>query len=229
MPPELARVLETDDRGCTVAFIANADVQRATLSSDIVRRAIPVRAGHLVLVADDEVVYRGPLESSAEDNLAAVREHWVAEWRALARRHAVQGDPCRIVADGYNSIAERYAQWSRDEVVDRTRPKYVSLLLDSLPSGADVLELGCGGGAPTTQQLANRFRVTGVDISERQIELARQTVRRAMFVCDDMTRVSFPPDSFEAVASFYAFNHLPFGELPGFLRRIAGWLRPGGL
>jgi SAM-dependent methyltransferase len=44
-----------------------------------------------------------------------------------------------------------------------------------------------------------------------------------------MTSVAFPPQSFDAVASFYAFGHLPYGELPGMLRKIGRWLRPGGL
>jgi SAM-dependent methyltransferase len=134
-----------------------------------------------------------------------------------------------IVATGYDRIAERYAQWSRDEVVDEARPKYLSLLLDSLPTGADVLELGCGGGNPTTRRLAERFTLTGVDISGRQIELARLAVPAAEFVCDDMTRIVFPSQSFDAVASFYSFNHLPFGELASMLVRIASWLRPHGL
>jgi SAM-dependent methyltransferase len=227
--PELARVIESDDQGCTVAFIADARVERANLSADIVRYGIRVRPGHLVLVADNEVVYRGPLEDAVEHDFDTVRKRCIAEWQGLALRHVVMGDPGRIVAAGYNRIAERYARWSRDEVVDDTRPRYLSLLLDSLPTGADVLELGCGGGGPTSRQLAERFRLTGVDISERQIELARRAVPHARFVCDDMTRVAFPTASFDAVASFYAFNHLRFGELAGLLARIAGWLRPSGL
>ena len=138
-------------------------------------------------------------------------------------------DPRRVVADGYDQIAERYAQWSREEVVDPARPKYLGVVLEALPRGAAVLELGCGGGGDTTAQLAQRFRLTGVDISERQIERARVAVPRATFVREDMTRVEFPPDSFDGVVSFYAFNHLPFGELPKLLTSIAEWLRPAGL
>ena len=144
-------------------------------------------------------------------------------------RPGAEGDPRRIVAESYDRIAERYAQWSQDEVVDEARPKYLSVVLDALPADADVLELGCGGGVPTTRVLDERFKLTAVDISERQIGLARTAVPRARFVCDDMTRVTFPAASFDAVVSFYAFNHLPFGELPGLLVRIARWLRPGGL
>jgi SAM-dependent methyltransferase len=228
MAPELARVIETDGHGCTLVFIADARVQRVRLSADLVRHEIAVRPNHLVLVIDNEVVYRGPLEESVERDLDTVRERCIAEWQRPALRE-VSGDPRRIVATGYDRIAECYADWSRGEVVDEVRPKYLSLLLDSLPTGADVLELGCGAGLPTTRQLAERFTVTGMDISERQIELARRAVPGAKFVCDDMTRVVFSSGTFDAVASFYSFNHLPFGELAALLVRIAGWLRPSGL
>jgi SAM-dependent methyltransferase len=60
-------------------------------------------------------------------------------------------------------------------------------------------------------------------------ELAKVLESNATFVCADMTVVSFPSGSFDAVASFYAFNHLPFGELSNLLARIADWLKPDGL
>lgn len=44
-----------------------------------------------------------------------------------------------------------------------------------------------------------------------------------------MTRVAFPPASFDGVAAFYALTHLPHGELPRLLEHVATWLRPGGL
>jgi predicted TPR repeat methyltransferase len=134
-----------------------------------------------------------------------------------------------IVAKGYDRIAERYAQWVADEVSDDVRPQYTAILLDNLPPDAHVLELGCGGGGPTTRQLAERFVLTGVDISARQIELARQHVPHATFIHADMTHLAFTPDSFDGVAAFYALTHLPHGELPRLLGRISIWLRPGRL
>jgi cyclopropane fatty-acyl-phospholipid synthase-like methyltransferase len=135
----------------------------------------------------------------------------------------------RVVERGYDRIAERYALWLANEVTDQVRPRYTALLLDTLPPDARVLELGCGGGGPTTRRLAERFVLTGVDISARQIELARQNVSGATFVHADMTRLTFPPSGFDAVAAFYALTHLPHGELPHLLHRITAWLRPGGL
>jgi cyclopropane fatty-acyl-phospholipid synthase-like methyltransferase len=44
-----------------------------------------------------------------------------------------------------------------------------------------------------------------------------------------MTRVEFAANRFDGVAAFYAFLHLPYGELPSLLRKVAGWLRPDGV
>ena len=48
-----------------------------------------IRPGHLVLVADGVIVYRGPLATDAGLDLDAVRERCIAEWQALAARHVV--------------------------------------------------------------------------------------------------------------------------------------------
>ena len=137
-------------------------------------------------------------------------------------------DPKQIVADGYDHIAEQHEEWASDVRVEE-RAKYTSVLLEKLPKGAEVLELGCGSGIPTAQKLTEKFAVTGVDISARQIELARQKVSTAMFIHADMTKLDFPDDSFDAVTAFYSIIHVPRQEQAELLRKIASWLRPGGL
>lgn len=137
-------------------------------------------------------------------------------------------DPKRVVADGYDRIAERYAAWAAGVRI-RERDHYTNLLLDRVPEGAAVLELGCGAGVPTTRRLAERFAVTGVDISTRQIALARRNVPRAVSICGDMTALEFAPRSFDAVCAFYAITHVPREEHAALLGAIAGWLKPNGL
>ena len=136
--------------------------------------------------------------------------------------------PKQIVADGYDRIAERFAEWGKETRVQE-RARYTAVLLEGLPAGARVLELGCGSGLPTTRELAQRFNVTGVDLSARQIELARQNVPGATFLHADMTRLEFPPGSFDGVAAFYSLIHVPREEQPALLYKMASWLRPGGL
>lgn len=137
-------------------------------------------------------------------------------------------DPKEIVAQGYDRIAKRYAEWSPGVRVEE-RERYTAMLLDSLPEGADILEIGCGSGVPTTQRLARRFQVTGVDLSAQQIKLARQHMPEATFIHADMTALNFPSASFDGVAAFYAITHVPREQHEGLLRSIARWLRPGGL
>jgi SAM-dependent methyltransferase len=128
----------------------------------------------------------------------------------------------RIVEQGYDRVAERYLAWGAGIRQDER-------LRDRLPVGADVLELGCGAGLPTTRLLAERFSVTGVDISARQLELARRAVPTATLLHADMASVSFPPRRFDGVAAFFSLIHVPRAEHAALLGCIATWLRPGGL
>src|SRR5262245_30575553 len=134
----------------------------------------------------------------------------------------------RIVADGYDEIAQRYLAWSALRPSPE-RMRSLGQLLDLLPGGAEVLELGCGAGVPVTHALAERGRVTGVDISAEQIALAERYVPDATFIHADMTTLDFAPGSFDAVVAFYTLTHVPRAEHSGLLERIATWLRPGGL
>jgi SAM-dependent methyltransferase len=137
-------------------------------------------------------------------------------------------DPKKIVADGYDQIAQRYLAWSALDPSPQ-RMRYLAQLLDLLLSGAEVLELGCGAGVPVTQALAERCHVTGVDISAEQVALAERLVPNATFIQADITTLDFPNGSFDAVVSFYTLIHVPRAEHAGLLERIAAWLRPGGL
>jgi SAM-dependent methyltransferase len=137
-------------------------------------------------------------------------------------------DPRKVVADGYDTIAERYFEWS-DARPSATRRRWLARALDLIPPGAVVLDLGCGGGVPMTRALAVGRNVTGVDISARQIELARAAVPEATVIQADMTALDVQPESLDAVVAFYSLTHVPRADLPALLAAIHGWLRPGGV
>ena len=105
----------------------------------------------------------------------------------------------QIVADGYDAMGETFAAW-REEIVGDPRREWEDELASRLEPGARLLELGCGGGTPETRRLAERFAVTGVDISPRQVERARAAIPEARFVCADFTELELPAGSFDAVA-----------------------------
>ena len=144
------------------------------------------------------------------------------------REFRYRNEPEKIVALGYNEMAGDYGSWAlQHERPDRY--KYTQLLMERLPAGSELLELGCGPGDPTTKTLAQRYKVTANDISESCLELARKNAPGAKFILSDMTALNFPPDSFDAVVAYYAFHHIPRDRYEGLIKRISGWLRPGGL
>ena len=133
----------------------------------------------------------------------------------------------RTVESGYDRIAEQYLSTKDPE--DPLALGALEDLASLLPSGAAVLDLGCGAGVPATRWLADRgFAVTGVDVSARQLELARENVPEATFLKADMTEVAFAPETFDAVVAFHSIIHVPRAEHSALLGRINRWLKPGG-
>jgi len=140
---------------------------------------------------------------------------------------AVARNPKEIVARGYDAIALRYAEWAGQ--VKSPALEWLRDLDARLPDGSDVLELGCGRGVPGTRELARRHRVTGVDISAVQIELARHHVPEASFVHADAAELDVAAGSLDAVVALYFFGHVPADEQRDLISRIAVWLDDGGV
>jgi cyclopropane fatty-acyl-phospholipid synthase-like methyltransferase len=97
------------------------------------------------------------------------------------------------------------------------------------PTGARVLDLGCGSGIPSTRQLSRTFEVTGIDGSSAQIELARRNVPEATFIHGDFTEAEFPHGSFGGIVALYAISHVPREQHADLFVNIRSWLAPGGL
>jgi SAM-dependent methyltransferase len=133
-----------------------------------------------------------------------------------------------IVARGYDALGEDYLAWA-SSFVDRARHRMLKEFTTRVASGAHVLDLGCGPGVPSTRVLASWFDVTGVDISETQLDAARRNVPKASFVHGDLMHVDFPPDSFDGVTAFYSIPHVPREEHGPLFERVSRWLVPGGL
>ena len=124
--------------------------------------------------------------------------------------------PCRITTAATTPAKDEYAPWLAE-------------LRARLPAGGSVLDLGCGNGVPVARSLAAAgYQVTGVDISDVQVERARRLVPAGTFIRADATVIEFPPRSFDAIVCLYSLIHMPLAAQPGLLRRTAGWLRPTG-
>jgi 2-polyprenyl-3-methyl-5-hydroxy-6-metoxy-1,4-benzoquinol methylase len=136
-------------------------------------------------------------------------------------------DPGEIVRRGYDRVSDLYRG-------DDERPAEYSEWLDQimvcLRPGARVLDLGCGNGVPVARTLTDAGRrVTGIDVSDRQIERARRLVPTATFVRADMTGCDYGVSQFDAVVALYSLIHLPLNEQPAVIERGAAALVDGGV
>ncbi len=100
--------------------------------------------------------------------------------------------------------------------------------------GMRVLDIGCGVGGPAlTIAEYTGAHVTGVNIVERQVEIARERAAergladRTRFEVADGMRMPFPDGAFDAVYIFEAGCHMP--DKAAFYVECARVLRPGGV
>jgi len=94
----------------------------------------------------------------------------------------------------------------------------------SLPAGARILDAGCGSGRNMVD-LARRGSVTGVELSEPSVALARERGVGEV-IAGSVLELPFPDGSFELIVSLDVIEHLEddLGALREFRRATA----PGG-
>ena len=103
----------------------------------------------------------------------------------------------------------------------------------SVGSEARVLDIGSGLGGPAIH-FAQRYgcHVTGIDVSDERVQLARVAARaaglthRVEFVTADVLTAALPPDAFDAIVSHNVW--LTVANKAHLFERCHEMLRPGG-
>lgn len=136
------------------------------------------------------------------------------------------------LASVFSSLGIKYEEaYVREEGLAR----FLADLLQKLPPGARVLDLGCGTGKPVAATLAAAgHHVTGIDAADTMVALSREAVPPpgGAFEVADM-RTYDPPGGpgprFDAVLCILSLFGLTREEVEDLAGRWARWLRPGGL
>lgn len=118
--------------------------------------------------------------------------------------------------------AGRHVSW----YIEHVSP-YVDRILEGLPEGARVLDLGCGTGQPIAKYITERgFRVTGVDESSEMLKFARQTVPEAELIHADMVTVELT-DTFDAAVAWDSMFHVERKYHAAIYQKLANALHAG--
>lgn len=107
--------------------------------------------------------------------------------------------------------------------------KHLERLANRLKPNSKILDVGCGNGIPIDKFLIDKgFDVTGIDISEEQITLAKKNFPKGKFFVMDMENITLPENSFDAIIAFYSIFHVERSRHYKLLEKFNKLLRGGG-
>lgn len=144
-------------------------------------------------------------------------------------------DPKKIVKYGYNKIAEKYHNWNNHLNENTNRLNYIEklnkIIQDKpLQNQYNILDIGCASGI-YTKKLLNipNAKVTGIDISEMQIKLAKENIQEAQFLCEDIMKIEFSQNIFDIIVGLFSIIHLSPSEQLQIFPKLYNWIKPNGL
>ncbi|NUM46629.1 MAG: class I SAM-dependent methyltransferase [Anaerolineales bacterium] len=119
----------------------------------------------------------------------------------------------------------RRPQWDTGQ----SPPLLLEFIANHPPGRA--LDLGCGTGTNVITLAKMGWEGVGVDFAKQAIVQARQKARaesvKAQFRAGDVTRIRFPPQSFDLILDWGCFQGMEAGR-EIYAQRISRWLAPGG-
>lgn len=126
----------------------------------------------------------------------------------------------------YNHMAATYDK-NRDvfDMTDVLNDFYNNLKLKK----GKLLDAGCGAGEPFAGWFIKRgWQVTGVDLSDMMLDLAKENVPEMKRICAPMQEVDFKDNSFDAITAIYSLFHLPYENQSLMFIKFFGWLKSKG-
>lgn len=113
----------------------------------------------------------------------------------------------------FDSVAESYDDWYRRPVgrlYDVLEKRAVADLLPDSASGDRLLEVGCGTGHWSAFFVERGFRLTGFDMADRMVAIARgKGIPEAKFCRADAGAIPFSDDAFDVAAAITLLEFLP--------------------
>jgi ubiquinone/menaquinone biosynthesis C-methylase UbiE len=133
-----------------------------------------------------------------------------------------------FVKKQFNKQAQRFSDWAVTKNLE-----YLKGITEFVaPNPEDtLLDVACGTGEFAFFISPKLKHVTGIDVSDKMIEIARKqkqalNIEKTDFKIAEVSRIPFPEDSFDIVFSKSAFHH--FGEASRVFTEMVRCCKPNG-
>ncbi len=125
---------------------------------------------------------------------------------------------------------EQIVDWFDDaRTKNLMESEYLNLILNSVPAGGSILDLGCGTGEPIAKFFIDKgFKVTGIDGSKKMIELCKKRFPSETWIVSDMREINLKKQ-FDVILAWHSFFHLDGESQRNMFKLFASHLKPNGV
>lgn len=135
----------------------------------------------------------------------------------------------------YTATAHRYDQIADDfrdqslEAAPLVQPR-IERMLSYAPAGGRILDAGCGAGVYTNFIASRGYRTVGVDISERQISLARSMTSNPLieYRQANLVEMKMKKGEFDGMIFIMALQHILKQDRKTLLTKMGNGLKDAG-
>ncbi len=139
-------------------------------------------------------------------------------------------DPIKKTIRSYEETGEDYTDRTSEggdrEFQEKMMDKTLSILKTNKPR---IIDLGCGDGRDTAYFREKGLDVTGIDLSNEMISIARKKYPDCTFLQMDMRDTIFPDDTFNCAWASASIIHIPKKELSHVEKEVYRILEPNGV
>lgn len=126
----------------------------------------------------------------------------------------------------YNRIA---LNWHQDHASDDWWVEGTDAFIQMLSPGSRVLDVGCGSGVKSKYLIGHGFKVVGIDISDKLLEIAKREATEGDFRELSMTELDSLKEPFDGVFAQASLLHIPKKEADDVVKKMSERLISGGV
>ena len=129
------------------------------------------------------------------------------------------------VENSYNEIGEKYhsGRYKFDNSEQLANQNKL------ISENSTILDVGCGSGVPVISFfLGHNHNVTGTDISEALLNIAKKENPNGIFIHEDTVNLNFEENKFDLITSFYSIFHIDREKQREVFANFYKFLKPNG-